>query len=222
MKEIKLYEQWLVEFTGPVGGEFPGSVGADFGFLGLMDPGNIPAFPEPHVLEEFVIDILQRHINNIPQPGNLTIEDEIPMIAEIQSGISDEDKVYMQSANDKPIALHVETAKKEGVELNEQWVKTIWESADKIANHIKEIWKVKRPFEVDSKIKGYVPAKGFSFPSSTALGTFLIAKKAGDMYPHIKESLMKLAEEISQSRIKAGVHYPLDIEVGKMIALGLL
>lgn len=222
MKEIKLYEQWLNEFTGPVGGEFPGSVGVDFSYLGVMEPGNIPTVPEPHVLENFTIDLLQKFNVSRPQPGNLTIENEIPTISNIQSGLSDEDRVYMQSANDKPIALHVEAAKKEGIELDEKWLKECWDVAAESAQILKDKWKVNRPFEVDSKIKGLVPTKSYSFPSANAAGTFFVAKKIGEKYPQLKESQMEVATKIANSRVQAGVHYPLDIEVGKALALGLL
>jgi membrane-associated phospholipid phosphatase len=128
----------------------------------------------------------------------------------------------MQSANDNPIALHVEAAKREGINLNPERLQECWDLAGEAVHHIKEIWKVKRPFEVDSKIKGLVSTKSYSFPSANAAGTFFIAKKVAEEFPQLKESQMAVANKIANSRVQAGVHYPLDIEVGKMLALGLL
>jgi len=221
MKEIKLYEQWLNEIDGPADGSLFGTSGVDFGFIGLQDPGDTPNSFEPNMVESFIIDLLQRHNNTVPSPGTLTVE-YLEDIEKVQTGMSDKDRSFVQAVNNNPMAFHVEDAKKAGIDLDGKWLTECWDYATSVAGTAKDIWKVKRPFELSSKVKGLVPTKSFSFPSANAAGSFYVAKKVAEKYPQLKESQMEVATQIANSRVVAGVHHPLDIAVGKMLALGLL
>jgi len=221
MREIKLYEQWLTEIDGPADGSLFGTSGVDFGFIGLQDPGDTPNSFEPHMVESFIVDLLQRHNNTVPAPGTLTVE-YLRDITQVQTTMSDKNRSFVQAVNNNPMAFHVEDAKKAGIDLDGKWLTECWDYATEVAATAKDIWKVKRPFEIDSRVKGLVPTKSFSFPSANAAGSFYVAKKVGEKYPQLKESQMEVATQIANSRVVAGVHHPLDIAVGKMLALGLL
>jgi membrane-associated phospholipid phosphatase len=44
-----------------------------------------------------------------------------------------------------------------------------------------------------------------------------IACKLAKKYPHLSDGLMSLANNIANTRVQAGVHYPSDVEAGKVI-----
>lgn len=61
-------------------------------------------------------------------------------------------------------------------------------------------------------------AGDFSYPSGHASGTELQARILGKLFPAQKDTLLKRARQVADSRVVAGVHYTSDTEAG--LALG--
>jgi membrane-associated phospholipid phosphatase len=78
-----------------------------------------------------------------------------------------------------------------------------------------------RPYQKydDVKIPTDIETEDFSFPSGHSYGSYFIASKLSQKYPHLTDGLFILADRIAKSRIQAGVHYPSDVEAGKLLAL---
>jgi len=57
-----------------------------------------------------------------------------------------------------------------------------------------------------------------SYPSGHTIQAYVVAHMLSDQFPEYEDSLMKIAELVSQSRIDRGVHFPTDIEHGREIA----
>lgn len=57
-----------------------------------------------------------------------------------------------------------------------------------------------------------------SYPSGHTIQAYVVAHMLSDQFPEHEDSLMKIAELVSQSRIDRGVHFPTDIEHGREIA----
>ena len=57
-----------------------------------------------------------------------------------------------------------------------------------------------------------------SYPSGHTIQAYVLALMLSDQFPERRESLMSIAEMVSQSRIDRGVHFPTDIEHGREIA----
>ena len=58
----------------------------------------------------------------------------------------------------------------------------------------------------------------YSYPSGHATQAYYIAHNLCDMYPEVKDQLMSIAEAVAQSRIDRGVHFPSDLDAGRMLA----
>ena len=88
---------------------------------------------------------------------------------------------------------------------------------------IKHFYNRPRPKQVAKKLNinlGVVDlksAKTPSYPSGHTAQSYLISNVLSDIYPKHKNNLLKIAEEIYKSRMVAKVHYPSDINFGKII-----
>lgn len=79
-----------------------------------------------------------------------------------------------------------------------------------------------RPYEADSRVKPLLPPpEGDSYPSGHAMDSHLMAILLTQMVPEKRNALFERAASNAQSRVIAGVHYPSDLEGGKLAATAL-
>ena len=57
-----------------------------------------------------------------------------------------------------------------------------------------------------------------SYPSGHTCQAYYVAHHLSRIYPDLREELTELAEQIAQSRIDRGVHFPSDLEGGRLLA----
>ena len=76
-----------------------------------------------------------------------------------------------------------------------------------------------RPFVLEPRLQPVVktPPNG-SYPSGHTMWSYTVGLVLADMVPERRAQLMARAAEYAQNRVIAGVHYPSDIEGGKMAA----
>lgn len=80
-----------------------------------------------------------------------------------------------------------------------------------------------RPFTVSKKIKAYItPPESPSYPCEHSVAAGVAAALISHFYPHMADSVNKLALQVSLSRVAAGVVFPTDthagFELGRQIA----
>ena len=84
-------------------------------------------------------------------------------------------------------------------------------------------YKTKRPFEMDNRVRALVPKpESPSYPCEHSVAAGVATTIISHFYPQMKDSVMKLAEELMEARVAAGVQFPRDtkdgFELGKKIA----
>lgn len=81
----------------------------------------------------------------------------------------------------------------------------------------KDVWDRPRPFKVSTDVKalGELPTSG-SYPSGHAIRGYLAAIILANMVPEKSEILFARGREYGQNRVLAGVHFPTDIEAGRI------
>lgn len=121
------------------------------------------------------------------------------------------------------IDFFIKTDKNEGIlnafkeiipEVNENELFKYILKTDSIAFFLKIFYNRARPYEYDNTID-IIPtawSAEASFPSGHAFCGYAIAKKYSKIYPEKKEELYDLINKITAVRVKAGVHYPSDME----------
>ncbi|MDO1585653.1 acid phosphatase [Rhizobium oryzicola] len=86
-----------------------------------------------------------------------------------------------------------------------------------VVDPAKDVWKRPRPHLYSDLVKPVVPlSKSGSYPSGhTTVGT-LMGIVLSNMLPEKRDAIMKRAWEYGQNRVVGGIHYPSDIEVGRI------
>ncbi len=99
----------------------------------------------------------------------------------------------------------------------------IVETEAAVVDPAKDVWKRTRPHLLyPDLIKPAVPlSKSGSYPSGhTTLGT-LMGVVLSDMVPEKKDAIMARAWEYGWNRVVGGIHYPTDIEAGRISGIAI-
>jgi hypothetical protein len=209
---IDIFNKWLDIETAKLNEEWS-----------TESPGNLPDWSFLPI--EAVQTLIPNFLAKRPPVGNLVVEDdsEIEDVRKAQKNLSDDDIGFIKDAHNSPpqifyqwLVLRGEKPKMS--ELNDYW--NYKKNLDMIGS-IKKMTKRLRPYQKydDVKIPTDIDTEDFSFPSGHSYGAYFIASKLSQKYPHLVDGLFLLADRIAKSRIQAGVHYPSDVEAGKLLAL---
>jgi acid phosphatase (class A) len=86
-----------------------------------------------------------------------------------------------------------------------------------IVEPTKQYFGRKRPYQVDPRVRPCVPLENSAgYPSGHAARTLILARTLSHIFPDHAGELEALSNRIPHYRIKAGVHFPSDIEAGKI------
>ncbi len=79
-----------------------------------------------------------------------------------------------------------------------------------------------RPFVLEPKIEPVIDKPpNDSYPSGHTMWARAVGLLLADMLPEYREKLIERADEYSFNRVVAGVHYPSDVEAGKLAGTAL-
>ena len=97
----------------------------------------------------------------------------------------------------------------------------VFEDAEGVTAADKQFWHTRRPYLTDKRVKLLIDPidASPSYPSGHTSGSRVVAEVLGMIYPDRLADLRERADEIAYHRIQAGVHYPCDIESGRMLAM---
>lgn len=86
----------------------------------------------------------------------------------------------------------------------------------------KDAWNRARPFQTSQEVKpvGELPG-GSSYPSGNSTVGYLTAIVLADMVPEKAAALYARGREFGDNRVVLGVHYPSDVEAGRMAAVAV-
>jgi acid phosphatase (class A) len=86
----------------------------------------------------------------------------------------------------------------------------------------KDAWNRPRPFAISSQVEplGARPSSS-SYPSSNAMTGYLIAIVLANMVPEKSAALFERGREYGNNRVVIGVHYPSDVEAGRLAATAI-
>jgi acid phosphatase (class A) len=94
-------------------------------------------------------------------------------------------------------------------------------SIERVSSADKKFWHTRRPYLTDMHVRLYVDPidASPSYPSGHAAGSRVLAEVIGMLVPEKLAALRARADEIGQHRVEAGVHFPNDIQAGRMLAM---
>ena len=83
----------------------------------------------------------------------------------------------------------------------------------------KDAFNRPRPYALETQLKPAVPLPGgASYPSGHTIWAYMTALVLADMVPERRLQILARADEFARNRVIAGVHYPSDVESGRMTA----
>jgi acid phosphatase (class A) len=94
--------------------------------------------------------------------------------------------------------------------------KTLVDSKE-ICKSAKAVFRRRRPYIIDNRIKPCEMEDNFSYPSSHSTRAVVLALTVAQIFPDKKDALMAQANEIGDDRALAGQHYPSDVEAGRTL-----
>lgn len=112
---------------------------------------------------------------------------------------------------------------KAGLEWDAVWFKQLIDEAASITIRLKYKFNRPRPFQLGPKVGINVckeqssTAKTPAYPSGHSAQSRLVALVLAKQYPELEKKLIKIADEISLSRLVGGHHFPSDIEYGEFL-----
>jgi acid phosphatase (class A) len=86
-----------------------------------------------------------------------------------------------------------------------------------VVDPAKDVWKRPRPHLYSDLVRPVVPlSKSGSYPSGHATVGTLMGIELANMLPEKRAEIMARAWEFGQNRVVGGIHYPSDIEMGRI------
>jgi acid phosphatase (class A) len=83
----------------------------------------------------------------------------------------------------------------------------------------KDAYNRPRPYALETKLKPVVPLPGgASYPSGHAIWGYVTALMLADLVPERRLEILARGDEYGRNRVIAGVHYPSDVESGRLAA----
>lgn len=160
-----------------------------------------------------------------PEEGSLVWKKQIETICREQHKLSHADIVSFR--NEQHLRLNLMTDAVGSDFTEDHYPKTfallkqVLADASAITEADKRFWHTRRPYLTHSCVKLMVDPLDASpaYPSGHTSEMRVIGEVLGMLYPDRIDEFRARANEIGFHRIEAGVHYPNDIEGGKMLAM---
>jgi len=159
-----------------------------------------------------------------PTEGTPDWQNQIEKVVMAQRGLNEDELSAIRS--EQTVRLEMITPVVSKAFTREQMPKTfalldrVMADAGSITDADKKFWNTKRPYLADQQVKLLIdPTNNPSYPSGHVSETRVVAEVLALLFPAQRDALRARAEEIARRRIEAGVHYPVDIEGGRLLAM---
>jgi len=178
-------------------------------------------------LREYIRNIIieSQQLNIIPPPPKETVE-ELSYVVDQHSNRKNPSELQYD-LDEKMETLFNSVVQQATGENVINYVLELKKVPHDIVSHLKERFGRLRPedvasnFGIDWKSDGEdmnTINNSYSYPSGHTAQAYYVAYKLSDMYPHLSQDLLSVAESVAQSRIDRGVHFPSDLDAGRTVA----
>ena len=109
------------------------------------------------------------------------------------------------------------------LDIDEDYIHALNKDVNRIVHHVKFKFNRPRPAQV-SDIKPIPSDGGYSpsYPSGHSVQVTVLAGVLSKIYPELSQDFQKIAVQIGENRIKAGLHYPSDHKAGQALGMDIL
>jgi len=93
-------------------------------------------------------------------------------------------------------------------------------TSEVVVDTAKKYWHTRRPYLANPRVRLLVDSTtSDAYPSGHTSEARVLAEVLGLLFPDKLAALRARAEEIARHRVEAGVHYPVDLEGGRLLAM---
>ena len=163
---------------------------------------------------------------SIKPPNKNSSQETLAELRSLFKSINDHssDPHFIKIADEKPISVFESFANENNLKFDKEYFNQVKKELSSLILNLKYKFNRPRPSQI-CRVVGLnfggldlKTANTPSYPSGHAIQAHVIANILSRMYPKFERSLENLADQISLSRMQAGVHYPSDVAEGKNIA----
>ena len=165
----------------------------------------------------------------LPKPARYRSEEVAMELKEVQDAmIMSPEKLEYEKMLDKDyIKMMKEAASDDGAKIELlDFVDEIEKQVDAITIKRKFDYNRPRPKEVAEakgmKLTPHVEVNTPSYPSNHTIKGLIIADVLKRYHPNISKKVDKIAHNNAESRVSLGVHFPSDVDAGRIMARGLI
>ena len=161
----------------------------------------------------------------IPPPPAESVDELGSVIKQYYNRFNSPDLQY--DLDERMELLFNEVVENNGGQNVVEYVKELKQHPLEIVSALKKHFARKRPEDVAADFaidwKGDTTEmntinNSFSYPSGHAAQSYYVALVLSDIYPQLRDELFEVAEAVAQSRIDRGVHFPSDLDAGRLVA----
>jgi acid phosphatase (class A) len=157
-----------------------------------------------------------------PAPQSPAGKADIGAVLAAQAARSDADILAAQADDQTSIFRFADVMgpgfKAENLPFAVPFFNDVWTDANRAIGPVKDRYNRQRPFTEDPQVKPVVSAASASYPSGTATFAYAVAILLADMVPEKAPAIFERAARYGHNRVVAGVHYPTDVEGGRIAA----
>lgn len=185
-----------------------------------------PAFAQdaPY-LRPALVD-LTKFIAPAPSLDSPVTKEDVRVLLELQAVRTPEQVAAANADVDRVLSRFSEAA---GTDLSRErapranaLVDKAWSVANTIVQNAKKVWSRPRPYMSFMEIQLVVPKEtSGSYPSGHATWGMLTAIILADMIPEKAQALYERGIGFGKARLIGGVHYPSDVEAGRLVGTSL-
>lgn len=185
-------------------------------------PKHAKRLAEPEDYELLGLTALDCPVQIPPTNSSAEVIAELEHIAAAQ-GLHEDPAGLEQKYDDSFEWAFAECLEEAGYKWDGAYFKQLIDEAASITIRLKYKWNRPRPFQlgpilgIDVCKEQSSTAKTPSFPSGHSAQSRLVALVLADRHPELKKKLIKIADEISLSRLVGGHHFPSDIKYGEFL-----
>lgn len=164
-----------------------------------------------------------------PPPRNSSTKtlNELNYIISRMRESTESDRTYAIRMDDLPshhMMWSYEATEITGIRYKTGWFDRISEMGDGFLNYLKIRYGRPRPYQIaplyEKTIRRIIKdPRTAAYPSGHSFDAWLFATILSNRHPQYTEEFEEIANRVSDSRVVAGVHYPSDLEAGRIAAV---
>lgn len=184
-------------------------------------PKPVPTFLDPNV------PALRQALPPPPPPGSLAAKADLESVLQVQVWRSaDQVALAQRLVKEDPFNF----AEVLGPQFNgtnyprtAEMLKKVLSDSYAVSLTVKDLYIRKRPHLEDPRVQPCVElSTSPSYPSGHATRAYLTATVLCGLFPERREALMDFARKAAWARVQGGIHYPTDLEGGRLLAMAIL